>query len=40
MRENEVGRQPDEFHRVPANLGGIVCGPADVDPQVAPYGPA
>ena len=40
MGQNDVRRERDQFRRVSANVGGIGCGPAGVDPHVAADGPA
>ena len=38
--QNDVRRERDQFRRVSANVVGIACGPAVVDPHVAAVGPA
>jgi hypothetical protein len=40
MGQDDVGRKRGQFRRMSANFGGIVRGPADVDPYVAADGPA
>ena len=39
MGQDDVGRERGQFRRVSANVGGIGCGPAGVDPHVAADGP-
>jgi hypothetical protein len=38
-REDDVGRERDQFRRVFATAVGIICTPAIVDPQVTTIGP-
>src|SRR5262249_55436288 len=40
MGQDDVGREGGQFRRVSATVGGVVCGPAGVDPHVAADGPA
>jgi hypothetical protein len=40
MRQYHVRHERDQFGRMPANLGGIGCGPAGMDLHVAADGPA
>ena len=35
MGQDDIGRERGQFRRVPANFGGIGCGPARIDAQVA-----
>src|SRR5262249_49917372 len=40
MRQDDVGRERDQFCRVSANFVGMAGRPARLDPRVAPYVPA
>ena len=40
MGQDDIRSKPDQFRRMPANLGGIASGPAGIDPEVAADGPA
>ena len=39
MGQDNVGRERGQFRRVSANVGGIGCGPAGIDPHVTADGP-
>ena len=40
LRENDVGCELDQFSRVGAHARNLATGPAPLDPEVSPFGPA